>query len=210
MRLIFVWFVLASLAVAVGAASCSIRHRSDQFECDATADCGLGRVCREGLCISLGGPDAPLPGDGGRPPDALVCPPQCTRCTDGKTCLIDCAAGANCGAPLVCPAGFNCDIRCSTDNACRSGINCLSAASCAVQCSGRSSCRGVMCGPGPCNVSCTGTLSCESVTCGASCACDVTCGTANGSCFNVQCPRFECDTGRGCSSMRALVCDTCP
>lgn len=214
MKRIFVLLVLASAAVAAGAASCAINHRSGSFECETTADCASGRTCSEGLCVVTGGgPDGGLV-DGPRPdapPDAPVCPSQCTSCSDAKTCVIDCAMGAACNAPIVCPPGFNCTIRCNTIDSCRAGINCSGGTSCAIQCSGRRSCRGVTCGPGPCNVGCTGQFSCETVSCGQSCACDVTgCSFANSSCSNVQCTSFQCDTGLGCSSMQAPTCETCP
>lgn len=211
MKRIFVWLALASFAAAAAAASCSINHRTSQYECDTTQDCEPGRTCSEGLCVTTttlpdgGGPkrDAPIP-------DAAMCPSQCTSCGPGKVCIIDCAAGASCGSQIVCPTGFNCDIRCNLDSSCRSGISCLNAASCTIQCTGRGACRGVACGPGACTVSCPAANSCETVFCGSSCACDVKCGFANGSCFDVRCTRPECDTGRGCSATTFPICDTCP
>ena len=213
MKWIFVWLGLASIAVAAAASSCSINHRTGQFECESTQDCDPGRTCSEGLCVAAGGGDAgPIdarPIDAG-PPDASACPAACTQCKDGKVCVIDCtAANANCGAKVVCPAGFNCDIRCSLQGSCRSGISCDNAASCTIQCTGRASCRDVKCGPGPCSVSCPAGSSCESVSCGPSCACDVRCPFLNGSCASVQCTKQACDTGLGCSSALP-TCNTCP
>jgi hypothetical protein len=212
MKRIFIWFGLASITVAAAAASCSINHRSGQFECDTTQDCDLGRTCSEGLCVTPGGGDGGI--DAPKKDAALdggsFCPSPCTSCPDPRTCVIDCAAGANCGSQITCPTGFACDVRCSLESSCRSGVNCSGATSCTVQCTGRSSCRGVLCGPGPCAVNCPGPNSCETVTCGLSCACDVRCPFANGACFNVQCNRSECDTGRGCSSTIFPTCDTCP
>jgi hypothetical protein len=209
MKRIFIWFGLASFTVAAAAASCSINHRSGQFECDTQQDCDPGRSCSEGLCVMPGG-DGGIDAKRDAPPDALVCPPQCTSCANGKVCVIDCAAGASCGGLVTCPAGFNCDIRCNTDNACRSGVSCTSAASCTIQCTGRSSCRGVTCGPGRCTVNCLAANSCETVSCGSSCACDVNCPFLNGACASVLCNRAACDTGLGCSSTVALSCNTCP
>jgi hypothetical protein len=212
MKWIFVWFGLAAFVIAAAASSCSINHRSGPYECETTADCDAGRTCSEGLCVLGGGGDGGIfdgPKRDAPPPDAAMCPPQCTSCGGNKTCVIDCAAGANCGPQIVCPTGFNCDIRCSTDASCRNGVNCSSAASCTLTCAGRSSCRGVQCGGGACNVSCTGYNSCESVLCGNSCACDVKCGSSS-SCLTVQCPLAQCDTGRGCSSTVFPFCNTCP
>ena len=213
MRWIIVWFGFAATVLAVAAVSCSINHRSSQFECETTADCEAGRTCSDGLCVTPGFIDAGVldgPRKDGPLPDAAVCPPGCTSCAPGRVCIIDCSvAGSGCNAQLVCPVGWNCDIRCSTDNSCRAGVNCTAGASCTLQCTGRNSCRGVACGPGICNVGCTGANSCESVTCGASCACDVRC-SFGASCLTALCPRPECDPGRGCSSTLAPVCDTCP
>jgi hypothetical protein len=220
MKWIFVWFGLASIAVAAAASSCSINHRSDRFECERTQDCDPGRTCSEGLCVTTGGGLDGGPIDGGPPKDAPpidanTCPTACTQCMPGKVCIIDCAApGANCTAPVVCPTGFNCDIRCSLPSSCRggvsgvSGVNCTSAASCKILCSGPSACRNVMCGLGRCDVNCTGAFSCETVTCSQSCACDVECPFPNGSCSNLLCTKPTCDTGRGCSATLP-TCNTC-
>jgi hypothetical protein len=211
MKRVFVWLALASITVAVAAASCSINHRSTQFECDTTQDCDPGRMCSEGLCVMPGGGDGGIDAKKDGPPDSSACPSQCSTCPSSKVCVIDCAAGAACGSLVTCPAGFNCDIRCNTDNACRNGVNCNAAAGCTLQCTGRSSCSGVTCGPGPCNVSCLGASSCATVSCGLSCACDVNCPFAtNGSCLSVTCNRLQCDTGRGCSSTVSPTCNTCP
>ena len=207
MKRIFIWFGLASLTVAAAAASCSINHRSTQFECDVQQDCDPGRTCSDGLCVTPGG-------DGGLKDGAIdggpACPPQCTSCGPNKLCIIDCAAGANCGSQVTCPTGFNCDIRCTGDNNCSNGINCTTAASCTLQCTGRGSCRTISCGAGACNVNCAGQNSCGTVTCGLSCACDVKCPFANGACTNVLCNLVQCDTGRGCSSTLFPSCNTCP
>ena len=212
------WIVLClgGLVLAVVAASsCSINHRSGQYECNVTADCDDGRTCNGGLCVAIG-VDAP-PGDGGSKKDAGidagdVCPSQCTSCsTTSKTCTIDCAAGATCiNAIVTCPAGWNCAVRCNTQNSCRSGVMCQGTLSCDVQCSGNSACRAVNCGAGPCKVSCTGTNSCRGVNCGTSCACDVTCNPTNGSCADtVMCNKLQCDTGLGCSSTQFPSCNSC-
>jgi hypothetical protein len=202
---------MTGLFLAVlAASSCSINHRSGQYECATTTDCDSGRTCSDGLCVAIG-VDAP-PGpkkDAGI--DASLCPSQCTSCS-GNKCIIDCAAGAVCTNVIVtCPAGFNCDVRCNTQNSCRSGVICPQGSfTCDIQCSGNSACRGVMCGPGKCNVSCTGQNSCRGVNCGQSCACDVTCNPGNGSCgTEVQCNKIQCDTGLGCSSTQFPSCNTC-
>lgn len=219
MKLIVAWLALVMLAVVV-AGSCSIKHASEQYECDTNADCqelGDGRVCNEGLCVIPGGniKDA-APGDTLRPPDAptdapLVCPSQCTSCNlDKKECIIDCNQNPMaCGAPQIkCPPGFACTIKCNTPSSCRNGIDCLGATACRIECTGGFSCRNVACGPGPCDVLCTGTSACAGISCGQSCACDVDCNLA-ASCFNVSCTKQACDIGQGCSSEPA-TCDTCP
>jgi len=219
-KLVVAWLAVLVLAVAT-ASSCSIKHPSEQFECDTQADCdalGDGRECVDGLCVVLGGgsgtkkdagtdprPDAPLP------PDAATCPSQCTACDlQRKECLIDCAANpAGCNGQVVCPPGFACNIKCSTPNACRNGVSCLDATACNIECSGFGSCRNVACGPGRCRTSCSGTDSCRGIACGQSCACDVLCPDP-ARCENVVCTALTCGTfSGGCTSMRT-GCNTCP
>ena len=198
---------LGGLMLAIVAvSSCSINHRSGQYECTVTADCDPGRTCSGGLCV--GTVDAPGKRDGGVP-DANLCPSQCTSCA-GNTCTIDCAAGAICqNAVVTCPPGWNCAVRCNTQNSCRSGVMCQGTLSCDVQCSGQSSCRAVNCGATKCTVGCTGQRSCESVNCNNSCACDVTCSLGINACANVVCNKLVCDTGLGCTSTN-FSCNTCP
>ena len=210
------WIVLSMVGLVlavVAASSCTINHRSGEYECNVTADCASGRTCNGGLCVAIGvdaGPKRDAAIDA-----ADVCPSQCTSCSaTGKVCTIDCAAGAVCSNVIVtCPAGWNCAVRCNTQNSCRSGVKCQGTLSCDVQCSGNSACRGVECGAGRCNVSCTGQNSCRGgVTCGPSCACDVTCNGLAGACTDngVMCNRIQCDTGLGCSSTLFPSCNTCP
>jgi hypothetical protein len=217
-KVIVGWLALVVLALVV-AGSCSIKHASEDYECETNADCqdlGDGRVCSNGLCVVPGGniKDAAL-GDSSRPDAprdaALVCPPQCTSCNlDKKECVIDCnQPGANCTDAMKCPTGFSCDIRCNTPSSCRMGIDCLTSTGCTIECSGSFACRNVACGPGPCAVNCSGNNSCAGISCGQSCACDVKCTPVVSSCFNVTCTKPACDTGLGCSSQPA-TCDTCP
>ena len=218
MKVIVAWLALVVLALVV-AGSCSIKHSSEQYECETNADCqelGDGRVCSEGLCVIPGGnikdaaiSDAPRPPDA--PADALVCPPQCTSCNLGKKeCIIDCnQQGANCTDAMKCPTGFSCNIKCNTPSSCRMGIDCLTSTGCAIECTGGFSCRNIACGPGPCNVTCSGNNSCSGISCGQSCACDVKCTPVVSSCFNVTCSKPACDPGLGCSS-EPPTCDTCP
>jgi hypothetical protein len=217
-KVIVAWLALVVLALVV-AGSCSIKHSSEQYECETNADCqdlGDGRVCSDGLCVVPGGNikdaalgDAPRPGDAS-PDAALVCPPQCTSCNlDKKECIIDCSQNPQgCTNQMKCPTGFSCNIKCNTTNSCRNGIDCLTSNGCAIECSGFSSCRNVACGPGPCLLNCTASQSCGGISCGQSCACDVKCGVT-ASCFNVTCTKPACDTGAGCSS-EPNTCDTCP
>jgi hypothetical protein len=210
MKRIVVWFGLAALVGVAVAGSCSINHRSGEYECETSATCEPGRTCVDGLCVLPGGPPADGPKkDGPPPPDTNTCPSQCTSCEDGKVCRINCQAGANCNQQVVCPQGFNCIIQCNLVDSCRSGINCTGAASCEIQCTARRACRNVTCGLGPCTVSCPAQDSCLNVSCTQSCACDVTCGFVNGSCSNVQCPAPQCDTGIGCTSMPFPPNDSC-
>jgi hypothetical protein len=196
--------------------SCSINHRSDQFACSKPSDCSDGRQCINGECVVPGGEiDAMMTTDGKPPPDANLCPDACTSCdVHSMSCTIDCAAGADCGHPITCPAGWNCNIKCTVNDECRSGINCVEAKSCTLTCSGSRACENVTCGSGKCTASCTGLGSCRDVDCTNSCACDVTCTNNNGSCINpgVFCPAGvipgSCDNGLGCTSS-APGCSSC-
>lgn len=220
MKLVLAW--LAALVVAIAAAgSCSINHKSNEYECSSPSDCNPfpGRTCVGGFCVTPGGPiDAP-PADMGPQPDgpkdggidAGVCPPQCTSCRfDRQECVIDCAT-TSCNDEVVCPVGWNCTIGCSTTNSCTSGITCTGAKSCTVVCSGNGSCRDLDCGQGACKVTCSGNDSCRNMDCSDSCACDISCaGGANGAdCLGNMCP-FGCPgPGFGRCSSAAPGCNTC-
>jgi hypothetical protein len=212
-QLVIAWFALLALAFVL-AGSCAIDHRSGAFECTKASDCDLPRTCSDGLCVLPGGAiDAPA-GDAkkdGQTPDAFVCPSQCTSCNAmTKTCTIDCAAGANCSGPVVCPENWNCNIKCSTPDSCRSGINCTGGDSCLIACTGARSCRNINCGDGPCNVTCAATEACRNVNCGPSCACDIKC-TNGAVCSGNICSAPQCSTGfGGCSSTQFPSCETCP
>ena len=220
MKVVVAWLCMIALAL-VAAGSCSIKHSSEQFECDTNADCvdlGDNRVCSEGLCVIPGGnmKDASM-GDTLRDAfilDApLVCPPQCTSCNlEKKECTVDCQNDpdpATCANQIKCPPGFSCVVKCNTANSCRMGVDCISGTSCKIECTGFGSCRTLACGPGPCDVTCAGNQSCGNVTCNQSCACDVKCATG-AYCFNTTCSLPpQCDVGVGCSSQPA-GCDTCP
>lgn len=215
MKLVIGWLCLVALAL-VAASSCSIKHQSEQYECDTNADCadlGENRVCSDGLCVVPGGGMKDAAVDGARPdtpPDAAMCPEQCTSCNpEKKECVVDCQQKpALCMNQMTCPTGWSCDYKCNTSSSCRNGINCLTATGCTVACTGAFSCRNVACGPGPCEVTCEGNNSCSGISCGQSCACDVKCGT-NANCFNVICTKPQCDIGLGCSS-QPFGCDVCP
>jgi len=206
---------LGLLAVAL-AAGCSVSHRSDDFACQAQADCRDGRTCVDGFCVL---PDGVI-FDGPRPPDALDCPAQCTSCnTAAHSCIIDCALNGGCTAAVSCPFGWNCNVLCETQNSCNNGVSCNGSTSCTITCTGRQSCGTVTCGAGVCNltcsgpgscgddvlcgtgackVNCSGTNSCNGgLHCGLSCGCDVTCRA--GTCDNLVCKP-------GCNSSMTLGC----
>jgi hypothetical protein len=218
-KLLVAWLTLIALALVI-AGSCSIKHASDQFECETNADCANledNRVCSEGLCVVPGGTkkDAGVDGKTGDAiPDSAQCPAGCTQCSpEKKECTIDCSQNPTLCASTTttavkCPTGWSCIIKCNMSSSCRNGIDCLTATGCQIECSGSFACRNVSCGAGPCDVSCTGSSSCSGVSCGTSCACDVECGP-NANCFNVICSKPMCDTGIGCTS-QANGCNTCP
>ena len=215
-HVVFAWITLAA-ALAV---SCSVNHRSGDFACITSAECGGGRVCSDGFCVS-----------GDRPPDARgdACPATCTSCDLAtRQCTIDCAVNpGTCNQQVVCPVGWSCNILCSTQGSCRSGINCASAKDCTIKCSGQQACRNVTCGAGACNLECSGRQSCSAllcgtgacsvdcsgrescvgVSCGLACACDVQC-VAGLSCSQVTCKAGCASQPLGCSS-KPLGCNTC-
>ena len=202
--LVATWLATLAVITAAGAGSCSVDHRSGDFECEKDADCAGNRRCVEGFCEPGPGGDPDARGDGGpdafRPPDADVCPPICTSCDPGQmTCTIDCQE-TDCDQAIGCPTGWSCNILCNTKQACRSGVFCNTATACDITCSAGDTCRNVQCGDGPCRVTCSGFNSCRGVDCGTSCACDVIC-TGSQSCWDsIFCTDFSCDTGLGCSS----------
>lgn len=219
MKLIVASIAALFLAV-VTVSSCSVKHPSEQYECDTQADCdalGDGRTCMDGLCVggSGGGKkdagvvDAARP-DAQLPPDAATCPSQCTSCDlTAKTCVIDCAVNPQACLPqVICPAGFACNIKCSSPNSCRNGVSCVMGTACNIECTSFGSCRNVQCGLGRCRVNCAGGDSCRGVSCGQSCACDVLCPDP-ARCENVICTSPTCDTfSGGCTSQRP-GCTTC-
>lgn len=217
MKLVAAWLVTLVIAIAM-AGSCSINHKSSDYECSVPSDCDPfpGRSCINGFCVTSGTPIDAAP-DGAQPdaprdgaPDGAMCPPQCTSCRhDRKECVIDCATNS-CNSEVVCPAGWNCTIGCSTTNSCTSGIDCTDALSCTIVCSGNSSCRDLQCGEGKCNVMCTGKSSCRDMDCSDSCACDLTCvgGTNAASCEGTVCPLGCGGLGGRCSSLPPN-CNTC-
>ena len=215
MKVIFAWVCLVALALVL-AGSCSIKHQSEQYECETNADCvelGDGRVCSEGLCVVPGGNTKDASIDAPKRDasiDAATCPSQCTSCDlTKKECIVDCQQNSMlCAGQMTCPTGYSCIFKCNSPSSCRNGVNCQMATGCKLECTGSFSCRNVACGAGPCDITCSGNNSCSGISCGASCACDVKCAD-NASCFNVICTKPQCDTGAGCSS-QPLTCETCP
>jgi hypothetical protein len=167
-------------------------------------------VCTQGVCTSTAS-DAGVTKDAKLPPDALVCPSQCTSCKpETMECKIDCAVSpATCNGHLACPPGWNCDILCTVAGSCRNGIDCTPGESCAITCSGSNACRNLVCGAGPCKIDCSGASACRAVSCGDSCACDVACGNA-ALCDGVLCSSQACSTFDGGCSSQFPTCNTCP
>ena len=219
MKVVVAWLCMIAIAL-VAAGSCSIKHSSEQFECEINADCtdlGDGRVCSEGLCVIPGGTmkDAAA-GDGPRDAFVLdapaVCPAQCTTCNlEKKECAIDCENDtdpATCTNNIKCPAGYSCNIKCNTASSCRAGVDCTAATGCKIDCAGFGSCRNLACSGGACDIICSGAQSCVGVACNQSCACGVKCDIGS-NCFNVTCSKQACDIGQGCST-QPTGCNTCP
>jgi hypothetical protein len=189
-------FLLAVTACFLVA--CFIGRRTDDLECNTSAECEAGRGCFEGYCV------------------VPTCPAGCACTTllpdrsGYADCTINCSGNRCRNSAIACPPGMACRIMCGSTDDCRS-VDCSQAKSCEVTCSGNSSCDQVTCGSGRCDVTCSGIGSCEDgVSCGASCGCDVRC-TGNNSCATqASCPPAAgCDTGLGCTSLPAGTCNTC-
>jgi len=215
-KLALAW--LAAVAIAlVMAGSCSINHKSSEFECATQADCAgfANRTCTDGFCVLQTTPidasvDTLPPSDStDARPDSAVCPPGCTSCNQERhECTIDCAV-TSCNAEVVCPTGWACVIGCTTANSCRSGIDCTEATGCTVTCSGAQACRDLACGEGACKVACTGLGACRNMDCSDACACDLSCAPGVAACADTTCP-FGCGGGGRCSSTQLPGCNTCP
>lgn len=216
MKLVAAWIAALVVAIAM-AGSCSINHKSSEYECALPSDCDPfpGRTCINGYCVTSGNPiDAAIDGRPGI--DAMVdagpmCPAQCTSCRpETKECVIDCAT-TSCNNEVVCPDGWNCTIGCTSTNSCTSGIDCTGALSCNIVCSGVGSCRDLVCGTGKCQVACSGKQSCRNMDCSDSCACDLSCaiGTNAATCEGTQCPQGCGGAAFGRCSSQIPGCNTC-
>ena len=206
------WFVLGLIALA--APACGITARSDDFRCSAAAECGEGRSCVDGWCVTEPG-DAGAVFDGAgsvadsAPGDATVCPPACDSC-QRQTCIISCAESGACPELVVCPAGMDCEVRCTGSTACQSGIDCSEATRCDITCSDSGACTGpqVM-GPVRCDVECSGAGTCSGgIDCSASCRCDTDCDGIGACIMEPSCPFAECVEGIECTDVGA-GCHTC-
>jgi hypothetical protein len=217
MKLVVAWLAAVVIAIAM-ASSCSINHKSTEYECTLPSDCAPDRTCVGGYCVTSGNPiDAAADGpviDGPRDAamaDSNTCPAQCTSCREPQhECVIDCAT-TSCNSEVVCPVGWNCTVGCTTTNSCTQGIDCSNAKSCTVVCSGNSSCRDLACGEGRCNVTCSGKSSCHDMDCSDSCACDISCasGINGASCEGNTCPTGCPGLGFGRCGSQAPGCNTC-
>ena len=230
MKLVALW--LAVLAITAGVAgSCSVNHRSGDYACVTSAECSSGRTCISGFCVETSSDaatpdatpivDADIPPP---PPDALVCPAECTSCDLAqKACTIDCAVNPDeCTRQVACPPGWSCNVQCSELNSCRRGVDCGDSTSCTVSCTGRQSCQDVTCGAGDCEIVCSGRTSCAGVTCTTG-SCKLDCsgidacssvvggsGTTNVDCNGpAACASVSCGTGRcGISCTGGNSCNT--
>jgi hypothetical protein len=189
--------LLAVACAGVLVASCLVDRRTNDFECEVTAECTGGRVCDGGFCVLAEEP---------------ACSEDCNGGCDpiNMTCTIICSAPGQCGS-VECPFGFECTINCNSPSACGS-IDCDRGDSCVITCSASGACSSIDCGDGRCDVTCANN-GCGSIDCSDSCACDVAC---TGPACAMTCPSgdlAECtldgtdDTE--CSSTTQAGCSTC-
>jgi hypothetical protein len=129
----------AALSFLFVLAGCLVDRRSVDFECEDVSDCGTGRECSSGFCVSTGSTTG-----------GLIC--------EGSTCTAVCSNMAPCGV-VTCPAGATCVITCTTPNACAT-IDCSTAVSCDIHCEASNSCQAVVCGSANCDVECIGLNAC--------------------------------------------------
>jgi hypothetical protein len=198
--------------IALVAPACGITARSDDFRCSAAAECGEGRACVDGWCVTgqgdAGSMDGALPLADGGAGDAAACPAACDSC-QRQTCIISCDDTGACPELVVCPAGMECEVRCAGTTACESGIDCSAATRCDITCNDTGSCSGpITCGPGRCDVECNGAGSCSGgIDCSDSCRCNTDCDGVGSCIIEPSCPSAECiqgieciDVGPGCHS----------
>jgi hypothetical protein len=197
--------------VSLSLAACSFENRSTSYECPTGNECESGRVCSQGWCVVADAVDidaAPGQPDG-LPPDAFVCPADCSSC-QGNTCIITCDGVDACPEVVVCPAGVACRVSCGGSNSCSGGVDCSLGSACNIECSGPGSCPLLTtCGDGVCNLSCDGLDSCGGgLDCSNSCQCDSSCPNG-GTCNDHACPGANpCTKADGCSS-NSGACKLC-
>lgn len=127
--------LLVALAMMTAAMSCFVDRRSDEFECDTSADCADlpgDRECSDGYCITT------------------TCPAICDSCATGKKCNISCSGPNECRNGVTCPAGYTCAFNCTANC---TPVTC--ALGCTVTCASNADCGPIMCGSG---ATCTCTM----------------------------------------------------
>lgn len=64
-----------------------------------------------------------------------ACPPECSSCTTGGACVIDCSQ-KTCTQAVQCPPGRDCIIKCNAEGQCRGNVNCPAGKKCTLDCNG--------------------------------------------------------------------------
>lgn len=151
-----------------------------------------------------GAPDAnPIPPDANPspvclldppPPGEATCPAQCTQCTNGNVCQIQCGAGDCDNLTINCPDNYACEVVCSGTDGCDGArINCPADYACSVSCDGSDACGNLdlRCGSASCAIACA-VVSCAGaqVRCGA--------GDCSASCTGLPPPTLDCGSACGC------------
>ena len=172
--------------------------------CQFNAECGTGRVCRNGSCVTAGCTDATVDC-----PTGQECDTATDLCVDIPVTPGECTYNTDCESDEVCVDGV-CFDGCTSDTTCGDGRYCdLSTNTCVVddrpqRCTSNDQCR-FSCVAGVCRVPCEGEAEtyCQSVdvqfiTCldsteGAYCA---TTNQATSNCeLNTDCDGSECIDG---------------
>jgi hypothetical protein len=171
-----------------------VPNATDCEPCLFDAECGQGKSCHKGACLSVVACKT-----------AMECPAVTPACTRDGQCG-ECATGADCGSEGVCVDG-ECASSCQTDGECPKEMRCDIGLNVCVQCSDDGDC--------PRSLSCRN-FQCEADSCTPGYAyCDassnslVTCNAAGSRAVPFFCPDGKScsDAGDGKATCATQICE---